>query len=331
MTNPWDWRPNEPAYSRQSVSLIRLDGADTRRFLHGQTSAAIEQAPAGRWISTCCISPTARLRALAEVLVDDSGAWLALTAGDGLLVRQGLDRVLFPADQVRLGEVQPGTQLTAVAGHGETLPPSDAEHWHPLADNLGWQLGGGPLGQSLLLREPEPLPSTLPAAWAARRQLSPPEQEHWRLQLGLPAEPGELNDNHNPFELGLASRVSLSKGCYVGQETLAKLATYDGVKQHLRRWHWSRTSDVTPPELGQSLGDLASAGSEGAASGSAGTRLGRISSLLELENGDCIGLALVRRQALGLSQLQAGEERGGAILTLSRPERFGEPPVGAGR
>ena len=34
--------------------------------------------------------------------------------------------------------------------------------------------------------------------------------------------------------------VSLGKGCYVGQETLAKLATYDGVKRQLRRWHARR-------------------------------------------------------------------------------------------
>jgi folate-binding protein YgfZ len=47
----------------------------------------------------------------------------------------------------------------------------------------------------------------------------------------------EINDDTNPFELGLTQRVHLAKGCYVGQETLAKLATYDGVRRQLRRWH----------------------------------------------------------------------------------------------
>ncbi len=111
--------------------------------------------------------------------------------------------------------------------------------------------------------------------------------------------------------------MSLNKGCYVGQETLAKLATYDGVKQQLRRWHWAHTAAEPPPELGQELRSLASEG-----------RLGRITSLLELPGGDRIGLALVRRQALEQAQLQAGP--GGAILALSLPVQFVPPPVGAG-
>jgi folate-binding Fe-S cluster repair protein YgfZ len=58
----------------QPVSLLRLEGPDTLRFLHGQSSQDLVLAPPGAWCSTCCISPTARLRALAEVLVDGGGA-----------------------------------------------------------------------------------------------------------------------------------------------------------------------------------------------------------------------------------------------------------------
>ena len=56
------------------VSLIRLEGSDTRRFLHGQSSQAIELAKAGDCLPTCLISPTARMRGLALVCVDDAGA-----------------------------------------------------------------------------------------------------------------------------------------------------------------------------------------------------------------------------------------------------------------
>ena len=73
-TSVWDWTPGQPACSLQPAGLIRLEGADALRVLHGQTSAAIEGARPGQWIPTCCISPTARLRALAEVLVTDGGA-----------------------------------------------------------------------------------------------------------------------------------------------------------------------------------------------------------------------------------------------------------------
>lgn len=323
--NPWAWQPRQPAYARLAAAVIRLEGSGSRRFLHGQTSAAIEGAEPGQWISSCCISPTGRMRALVEVLVDEGGAWLVIGAGDGAQVHQALDRVLFPADQVRLGPPQPAWWLLPVAGSGEALPPAagssdEGPRWQALGEGAGWQLGEGPLGQALVLLDAE----ALPPAWTSRQPLSAGEQEHWRLQQGLPAVPGELSDDHNPFELGLAPRVSLSKGCYVGQETLAKLATYDGVKQQLRRWHWRHTTAEQPPELGQELRGPGGGG-----------RLGRISSLLELKGGDRIGLALVRRQGLELAQLQAGireqaEQPKPATLALSVPEQFVAPPVGAG-
>lgn len=130
----------------------------------------------------------------------------------------------------------------------------------------------------------------------------------------------------NPFELGLADRVSLSKGCYVGQETLAKLATYDGVKQQLRRWCWAEPvasaarTDIEPV-VGAVLRTIS------------GERAGRITSSLRLNAGPdggtslWLGLALVRRQALTEPLLLAGE---GITLEISEPLGVVAPPVGAG-
>lgn len=312
----WNWRPQQPAYSEQCAWLIRLTGPDSRRFLHGQTSAAIETAAPGRWLSSCCIGPTARLLALAEVLIDAEGAWLAITAGDGGQVHQALDRVLFPGERVELSPPQPARWLTPVPSDAPAPAGDDASadrSWQPLTDSQGWQLGDGPLGQALLLRPEAPLPK----AWSQRLPMAAAEQERWRLQQGIPAAPGEINGECNPFELGLADRVSLSKGCYVGQETLARLATYDGVKQQLRRWHWSAQEGTPPPQVGDSL---TAAGEE--------PRQGRISSLLALENGDRIGLALVRRASLEQTWLGYGEDAG--QLELSRPAAFRPAPIGSG-
>jgi tRNA-modifying protein YgfZ len=359
-TNPWAWQPQQPAYARLAASVIRLEGSGSRRFLHGQTSAAIELAPPGQWISSCCISPTGRMRALAEVLVDQDAAWLVISGGDGTQVHQSLDRVLFPADRMRLGPAQRAWWLlpVAAAGHlqdasqqGEPAAPwptrsGSSGSWQTWADGRGWQLHSGDAGviapdepsdsrsQSLVLLADGTPPSDeqLPAAWAGLQPLSAAEQEHWRIQQGLPAVPGELSDDHNPFELGLAPRVSLNKGCYVGQETLAKLATYDGVKQQLRRWHWRRTASEQAPEAGQELRGPASAARDG--EGQSDRRLGRISSMLELPDGDRIGLALVRRQGLEQAELQAGcwssSDAAPATLALSTPAQFMAPPVGAG-
>jgi len=318
----WDWRPESAAFTRRPAGLMRLDGADSRRVLHGQTSAAIETAEPGQWIPACCITPTGRMRALAEVLVDGDGAWLVVSAGDGAAVHRALDRVLFPADRVRLGPVLPAWWLTPVAGPGETLATAEGGGWQSLAGGGGWQLGEGALGRALVLRSAD---APLPEGWSGRRALEPMEQERWRLQQGLPAAPEELNEEHNPFELGLAARVSLSKGCYVGQETLARLATYDGVKQQLRRWHWPAAAAERPPAAGDGLSD------------GSGQRLGRITTALALAGGDRMGLARVRRQALeepvllAMASAEASAGEGAARVLLSQPERFVAPPVRAGQ
>ncbi len=310
-SGPWDWRPASPSRWEQPVSLIRLEGPDILRFLHGQSSQDLERAQPGQCLATCCLTPTARVRGLADVLVDASGAWLVITAGEGVAIHQALDRVLFPADQVNLGPLLSGTLISLEGAAGAIQETS-----------VGWRLPG----DRLVLRDGESLTAELEAIPA----LGPIETERWRLSQGRPQAPNEISDEVNPFELGLADRVSLSKGCYVGQETLAKLATYDGVKQQLRRWCWAE------PAASTARADTASADERpvvGAVLRTAGgERAGRITSSLQLNAGPdgtslWLGLALVRRQALEEPLLLAGEA---TCLELSVPTGVVPPPVGAG-
>jgi len=307
----------DPARWSTPISRMRLEGADTRRFLHGQSSQAIELAPSGACLPTCLISPTGRMRALALVRLDATGADLLVLAGNGAAVHQGLDRVLFPADQVKLGAVEAATLVRWIGAAPEAIDATAANLLAPGVD-LGVDLGAGPNQPVWLQASGEPLPSWL----APLPELSPEAAEQLRLRQGFPAEPGELNDSTNPFELGLAPWVSLNKGCYVGQETLAKLATYDGVKQQLRCW---RSVDTYPAAAAICIpgAPLTTA---------AGERAGVITSVLAGPDG-LEGLALVRRQALEQAQLLAGGGDSGAEpcpLQLSVPAGFVAPPVGAG-
>jgi len=328
--DPWSG-PSSPACWRSPVSLIRLEGPDSKRFLHGQSSQAIETAAPGACLATCLITPTARLRGLALALVDGTGLDLVVLEGEGAAIHQALDRVLFPADRVRLDAPQPASLVRLAGPLSAQVPIGASGQWQPLPGGAGLllqpevSLGGTAGSPSLVLRSGDERPAWLddltplePAAW-----------EHWRLGQGFPAAPGELNDGCNPFELGLAGWVSLSKGCYVGQETLAKLATYDGVKQQLRRWIWRADGTGTPPG-GPADSDPPSPGTGLVTA--AGERAGVITSVLHLGARDSaetvvVGLAMVRRSALAETHLLAG----GRALEISTPTAFEAPPVGAGK
>ncbi|MCH7827284.1 MAG: hypothetical protein IIC75_04815 [Bacteroidetes bacterium] len=56
----------------------------------------------------------------------------------------------------------------------------------------------------------------------------------YRIEKGYPAAPEELNDKYNPHELGLINLVDFNKGCYIGQEVIARLDTYQKVKRQLK-------------------------------------------------------------------------------------------------
>lgn len=53
-----------------------------------------------------------------------------------------------------------------------------------------------------------------------------------RIEQGEPVFPNEINDSYNPYEVNLIKHVSFTKGCYIGQEVIARLDTYDKVRRN---------------------------------------------------------------------------------------------------
>ena len=71
-----------------------------------------------------------------------------------------------------------------------------------------------------------------------------------RVERGVPAFGRELTEAFNPLEAGLIDIISFTKGCYVGQEVVARLNTYDKVQKRLMRMRWG---DGGGPEPGAKL------------------------------------------------------------------------------
>jgi len=71
--------------------------------------------------------------------------------------------------------------------------------------------------------------------------------EAWRIVSGLPAAGSELTEDHNPLEAGLRTAVSFTKGCYVGQEVVARLNTYGKVSRSLVRLELEAGAPVPSP------------------------------------------------------------------------------------
>jgi folate-binding protein YgfZ len=59
------------------------------------------------------------------------------------------------------------------------------------------------------------------------------EYEVLRIEGGLPGPDGELTEDFTPLETGLGDLVSDTKGCYTGQEVIARQITYDKITRGL--------------------------------------------------------------------------------------------------
>ena len=94
-----------------------------------------------------------------------------------------------------------------------------------------------------------------------------------RIERGVPLQGRELTEDYNPLEANLWDFISFNKGCYIGQEVVARLNAYDKVQRHLARLSWQygaipaqgdalyadgrrigELTSVAPPEAGRSVG-----------------------------------------------------------------------------
>ena len=57
--------------------------------------------------------------------------------------------------------------------------------------------------------------------------------ELYRIEQGITSAPNELNGKFNPYETNLLNLVDFEKGCYIGQEVIARLDTYDKVQKKI--------------------------------------------------------------------------------------------------
>ena len=55
----------------------------------------------------------------------------------------------------------------------------------------------------------------------------------YRIEQGIPIAPNEINDEYNPLEAGFNDLIDFKKGCYIGQEVIARLDSYNKVQRKL--------------------------------------------------------------------------------------------------
>ena len=126
-----------------------------------------------------------------------------------------------------------------------------------------------------------------------------------RVEQGVPAHGSEITNEVNPYEAGLSKYISYTKGCYTGQEVIARLDTYDKIK-----FIYSRVRCRLKSGFEQTLPVAVFAN---------GKEVGELTSLCEIpgQAGEYQGIARIRRKILeGEAQLTIHSAKEPAPLSV---------------
>jgi folate-binding protein YgfZ len=262
--------------------LARLmgTGPDFLGLLHRLSTGDVSGLTAGQGAATVLTSPKGRIVERLFVHHTGSDGVLAVCGIDGgPRVMEHLARYTF-AEQTGLSEVSGTTSQFALIGPrlSEVLEAAGLDRPAPHGANVG-SIGGAAVhvvGEDGLSAGGVSVVTASETAPAVRAALETAVTsvdgvlagcaaiESYRILRGLPASGHELTADYNPLEAGLWDAVSFEKGCYVGQEVVARLRTYDKVSRVLVGLELPADGVLPPPHApllidGRAAGTLTSA------------------------------------------------------------------------
>jgi len=292
---------------RSERGKLALSGADAPTFLQGQVSNDVEGLAPGTGCYAAFLTPKGKMLGDVRILATDEELLLdtervALQALFNMIRRFSLGyQVELHKRTLERGLLSLiGPESADLAGAGEL---GADEHAHAVIDVAGSGLPARAIrtdvGIDLLCdaADTAALRSALEDAGAAA--VGEAAAECLRVERGRPRYGTDLDDTVIPQEAGLNERaVSFTKGCYVGQETVARLHYRGKPNRQLR---------------GLKLSGAAPAGEELEFDGRV---VGRVTSVATSPRFGPIALAFVRREAPVGSTVSVGAGRTAEVIEL---------------
>lgn len=252
---------------------LEVLGADRQRFLNAYVSCEVKALAPGQSAYGFLTSAQGRILADVTVLAHEDRLWLALPPGRGEAVAEHLGRYVL-ADRVEmrpLDDMLPlallgprAPQALAVAAGGALPESLDAPGRHARATVLGTEVTverrEGPGSDAWILWVSASIAGLLFEGLLAAGEggevvpVGHEALEALRVEEGVLRFGRDFGPENFPQETGLAERgVNYTKGCYLGQEVVARIHYRGGVQRQARGLLFADDDPQGPPRPGARL------------------------------------------------------------------------------
>ncbi len=307
-----------------AYGCLKATGEDALDLLNRLSTNKVDHLAPGHWAPTVLTTDRGRIVDLLCVVHAGEGVYLLTSPGQQQPVIEWLDKYTIMED-LEVTDVSGGTAVVALAGGGAAaaLGLDDEESGYlpgrqypaPTVNIGGWEAiaVSRPMGSGLpcrLLVLPGDAAQAV-IAELANAGAAVADSEQWetlRVSSGTPAFGSEMGEPYNPLEVGLIGGIDFTKGCYIGQEVIARLDSYDRVQKYMAVLRFSEGSDAT---VGASLAHE-------------GRTAGAVTSLCQTPGGKVRGLGYVRTAAAKPGQtLELQAPASGTATVEDTPMLFG--------
>ncbi len=207
---------------RSARQQLKVIGGDRVSFVQGMVTNDVVKLGVGASLQVTMLTAKGAMIADARVLKRDEDVLIDTEPGEGAAVKEFLEKYLISED----AEVQPAPELAVIGLYGPRhvellgkLPPGA---------QVGMLIGLQGTAVDVLIHR-EAL-ETVRAALSGWPVVDAATAELLRIEAGEPRWGAELVATTIPLEASLDRAISYTKGCYIGQEVIAR-ATHRGQMQ----------------------------------------------------------------------------------------------------
>ncbi len=240
----------------RGLNFLTIIGTEALSFLHRLSTNALEDMQAGQCRPTVFTTEKGKLIDLATVIQSGEGVILVVSSKNASRVKNWLDKFIIMEDITITDVTDVYSMFSFLGPHVDSLRekinlegeiPAEGFYSHTHINGYDATLFQDQFWNkqvfNLLVKN-----DAVSEIWNHIIQSVHPvgsaSYDTIRIENGITQFGKELTEKINPLEAGLERFINYSKGCYIGQEVIARIDTYNKLQRRLQGFIFPHSNEI---------------------------------------------------------------------------------------